>query len=489
MSQIARTRATPGAGGMASGLSLILVLLVLPIAVDDTSAITPDEFTGHWEGKLLIPNSPFDIKLDLELADEKWSGTIDIPAQGAVALFLSDIRVEDGNITFEIANIPGTPRFEGTLADGKIEGRFTQAGTNYSFWLSRDVLEKTEYNPDRPQLPMPPFPYREEEVSYSNADISLGGSLTLPQEGGPFPAVLLISGSGAQDRDESVAGHKPFLVIADHLTRAGIAVLRVDDRGVGKSGGNIAESVHADLAADVRAGVVFLAERTDIDAKRIGLLGHSEGGAIAGTVAAASDDVAFIVLMAATGVPGDEVLFAQLVAINRAAGVPAKNTDEQSSAQHKLIELIKNDADIAEIRAAVAVLVRLQVSITSQGTVDEETLDPVIEQQLSGLTSPWFRDFLRHDPRIALAKVRVAVLALFGELDLQVAPDQNLGAIENALKKAGNADVTVKSFPGLNHLFQMAKTGSMREYTTLRETINPEVLDTIRDWIVERSGG
>lgn len=363
LSKFACSLAAPNAGSMAPRLFVVLALLFLPIVVDDTAAITPDEFAGHWEGTLQIPNSPMAIKLDLKLADEKWSGTIDIPAQGAIGLPLGDIRIEGEEITFEIANIPGTPRFEGKLANGKIAGSFTQAGTNYPFRLSRDVVKKTEYDPNRPQSPIPPFPYREEEVGYSNEDVSLGGTLTLPQESGPFPAVLLISGSGAQDRDESIFGHKPFHVIADHLTRSGIAVLRVDDRGVGESGGSVAESVHADLAADVRAGVAFLANHPDIDARRIGLLGHSEGGAIAGTVAAATDDVAFIVLMAATGVPGDEVLFAQLEAINLAAGVPAKNTADQSKAQHKLIELINKDADIEDIRSAVAVLVGLGVPV------------------------------------------------------------------------------------------------------------------------------
>ena len=269
-------------------------------------------------------------------------------------------------------------------------------------------------------------------MTYTNepGKTTLAGELTIPEGSGPFPAVILISGSGAQDRDETLMGHKPFFVLADALSRRGIAVLRVDDRGVGGSTGSTMQATMEDSAGDVIAGLEFLKGRREIDKTKLGLIGHSEGGVIAPIVATKSMDVAFIVLMAGTGLPGDQIITLQTRLIAKSTGA---NDDE--------------------------------------------------------IKSPWLQYFLRHDPRPVLEKVKCPVLALVGEKDLQVPPKENLAAIETALKQGGNTVSTVKELPGLNHLFQNAKTGGIGEYSEIEETIAPSALTLIGDWIAERTGG
>jgi len=437
------------------------------------------EFLGHWEGAIELPGSALTVLVDLAYEDGVWLGTIDIPMQGLTGIPLTGISAGDGKIRFALADIPGDPTFSGAISDGKITGTFAQGGQSFPFGLGREAIPE----PARPQEPGPPFPYEEEEVSYANDDIRLAGTLTFPSEGGPFPAAILISGSGPQDRNEEVFGHKPFLVLSDHLTRAGIAVLRVDDRGVGGSGGSAAESTTEDFAGDVLAGIAFLKDRAEIDPTRVGLIGHSEGGIIAPLVASRSDAVAFVIMLAGPGVPGDEILYLQTKLIALAAGVDEQALAGALEAHRELTAAVKSGAGDEEIRDRVRALIEAQL-----GGAESEAIDSAVEQTVAQMTSPWFRFFLGYDPRPALGKVRVPVLALNGELDLQVDPDQNLPEIRKALEQGGNEDFTVEELPGLNHLFQKAETGSVEEYYTLEETLNPAALDTIRDWILARFG-
>ncbi|MCK4351132.1 MAG: alpha/beta fold hydrolase, partial [Candidatus Krumholzibacteria bacterium] len=302
-----------------------------------------------------------------------------------------------------------------------------------------------------------------------------------------FPAVLLITGSGAQDRNELIFGHKPFLLIADFLTRAGIAVLRVDDRGVGGSTRGLSPATTADLVQDVLRGVRFLREHPGTDPEKVGLIGHSEGGLIAPMAAAESNEVVFIVMLAGTGVPGMEILLEQTMLITKAAGATQEQLEAQWEAQRHALSLVAAGADSVEIREAVANLIAIQQARQPEGRrLEGETLDDVITGETRKVLQPWFRYFLILDPRTALRSVQVPVLALNGELDLQVPPYQNLPEIEKALKEAGNTDVTIREFPGLNHLFQTTTTGSPAEYAGIEETMSPEVLETIRDWILAR---
>jgi len=436
---------------------------------------------GHWEGSIEIPGAPLAVRIDLLRKDGYWVGTIDIPAQGVEGLPLAGIAVIEPDIAFTIADIPGDPIFRGTLTDGEIAGTFTQAAFSASFRLGREVAAR----PARSQEPQPPFPYEEIEVAYDNGPVALAGTLTVPQGDGPFAAALLISGSGAQDRDETVYGHRPFRVLADHLARAGIAVLRVDDRGVGASTGDPGAATTEDFAEDALAGVAFLAQRPEIDPGRIGLIGHSEGGIIAPLAAVRSADVAFIVLLAGTGVTGAEVLVRQVELIGRAEGQPVDQVDQAVEAQRELVRLVLSGSDAEEIRARLRTLVRSQIGPDE----DEEAVEQAVAMQALNVSNPWFRFFLSHDPRPVLRQVRVPVLALCGERDLQVEAGQNLPEIYRALARGGNADFTVEEMPGLNHLFQAAGTGSPTEYYDIGETINPAALEAVSGWIRERFVG
>lgn len=442
-----------------------------------------------WEGTLKV--GAMELRLVFHLfkqADGKYAGTMDSPDQGATGLPLDEVSVKGDAVRLEMKNLKIVYEGQRDKAGQEIKGEFKQAGQTFPLML-RKVTKPKETK--RPQTPQKPYPYEEEEVRYENkkGGVTLAGALTRPRSGGPFPAVVLITGSGAQDRDETIFGHKPFLVIADYLTRRGIAVLRVDDRGVGGSTGKVEDATSADFADDVLAGVTFLKGRKDIDGSKVGLIGHSEGGIIAPLVASRSRDVAFIVLLAGTGLPGDEILYLQGAAILRVGGADADKLARQRATQEAIFTVVRQEKDNAaaekKIREAVKGLASKFDKKDSKDAVDTM---PMLEGQLKRVMTPWFRHFLTYDPRPALRGVTCPVLALNGEKDVQVPAGVNLKEIEAALKEAGNKDVTVRELPGLNHLFQTCKTGAVSEYGSLEETMSPAALASIAEWIVQRTG-
>jgi uncharacterized protein len=440
--------------------------------------------TGHWEGAIKLPGVDLQIMLDFDrTSDGDWIGTVDIPMQGAKGLPLSDIVINGDRVDFAISGVPGTPLFKGRANGKKIEGDFSQNGQTFPFSIGREALPK----PKRPQEPKPPFPYKAEEVTYQNGDVTFAGTLTIPEGTGPFPAALLITGSGPQNRDEEIFGHKPFAVLADFLSRAGIAVLRVDDRGMGGSTGKSPTVTTEDFAGDAQAGVTFLRTRPEVDRKKIGLIGHSEGGIIAPLVASRSKDVAFIVLLAGTGVPGRDVLLKQTEMVSRAEGMNEEVLKAELAEMRVALDLLVAGADSTAIRAKLEETASgLLAAAPESDKAGIEATARGFRAQLGSMTSPWFRNFVTYDPRPTLRKVKVPVLALNGERDLQVPPEQNLPEIEKALRDAKNKDVTIKKMPGLNHLLQPAKTGAISEYATIETTMDPSALEAVRDWIVQR---
>lgn len=471
---------TAGSSGQTSKLVLLVLVPWLALFASPLRAGDPPA-SGLWHGEIELPNQAGRLGVTVELGhqegeDGAWKGDIDIPAQGARDLPLEGIAVDGSKVRFSIAGIPGAPTFDGAIVDGEIRGIFTQGGFPMPFRLARA-------DPNVPlgrlQEPRPPFPYTAEEAAYTNGDIRLAGTLTIPAGPGPFPAVLLVTGSGAQDRDESAFAHKSFLVLADHLSRNGIAVLRVDDRGIGGSSGSIQGSTTANFAQDALAGVRFLKKHPRIAPDRVGLVGHSEGGIVAPLAASQSPDVAFIVMLAGTGVPGAEILHRQTELIVRASGAPEDQVKATVDVMRRQTAAVQTEKDPEKLAATLRTIAQEQIATWSEQERKAAGGGDAIEVGIKFASSPWFRSFVGHDPRPALRQVKVPVLALNGELDVQVSPDQNLPEIEKSLQAAGNRDVTIRQMPGLNHLFQPAKTGSPAEYELIETTMDPAVLDLV----------
>jgi uncharacterized protein len=429
------------------------------------------QFAGDWQGIITFNGASQHLAFHLRTARDAWAGTMDVVDRSVTGIALAEIGFSGSKVSFRVPSIQGS--YEGTLdaKSGVISGTWSQGGVQLPLGLRRAAPAAA---PKRPQEPKPPFPYMAENVAYDNPQapgVRLAGTFTRPKEGGPFRTVLLITGSGPQNRDEALMGHKPFLVLADYLTRSGIAVLRVDDRGVGESTGNFKTATTADFATDTMAGVRYLLSRGDVDKKHIGLIGHSEGGAIAPMVAVKMPEIAFIVLLAGPGVPGEQVIEDQTYQLSLLAGISPEIAAQNRELEHKVLEAVLSDTDAEKKVLALA--------------AGNPALEQRLKSQLPGLMSPWYRYFLAYDPRPTLERVRCPVLALNGSKDSQVSPELNLPAIEAALHKGGNKDVTAEIVPGANHLFQDAKTGAVSEYSEIEETMSPTVLETIAAWVAK----
>jgi uncharacterized protein len=437
----------------------------------------PSDIDGDWLGTLDTGVAKLRLVLHITNTDQGLTATMDSLDQNANRLPITSMRRNGSSLIFDMKVIGGA--YDGTIsADlSGFNGTWTQLGNSWPLGFKR-VKNRAELDRKRPQNPVRPYPYKELEVTYKNlnADVDLAATLTIPEGKGPFPAVILMAGSGPHDRDESIMGHKPFLVLADHLTRKGIVVLRADKRGCGKSGGNYAKAVMADFASDAEAGVAYLKARPEVDAKHIGLVGHSEGGIEAPMAAATDPDVAFVVMMAATGVPGDKILPEQSRLIQTAAGKKPDEIEKDLAIQHKVLAAVEKNSDQAtlekELRTALS------------GKVP----DAQVDLQIKAASSPWFRDFLIYDPAPTLIKLTCPVLVLNGERDLQVPAAQNLPAIQKALEAGRNKNFEIVELPGLNHLFQDAKTGAISEYTEIEETMSPAAMDKISSWVLKQRG-
>lgn len=435
---------------------------------------------GVWQAALEANGLRLRFQLHVTHDDQKQLvAALDSPDQAISGLPAVKVSQKINVFHFEIPVVQGV--YEGTLNAAKsvITGTWTQGGItrNLNFQRSDQLLELV-----RPQNPKKPYPYREEEVSFTNpkAQISLAGTLTLPSGSGPFPAAILIAGSGPQDRDDNVAGHRSFLVLADHLTSKGIAVLRYDKRGIGKSTGKYDQATTVDFASDAEAALNYLKSRKEINARKIGLIGHSEGGLIAPLIASRSSDLAWTVLLAAPGMKGEQVMLLQTELILRAAGFDDDHIAKARDFSLQSYALARKEKDPEVLETKLTDL----VDATGMST----TLPPTtIKPQARMMTSPWFRFFLDYDPMPALKKTQCPVLALNGDKDLQIASKENLEQIQKALQEGGSKDFQTHELAGLNHLFQHAPTGSPTEYGGIQETFAPEALTYISDWILKHT--
>jgi len=430
-----------------------------------------------------------------------WVGALDVPSQGLRNFPLINVAVdEDENVTGVLA-LPGDPRIAATFDQtrARLVGAFSQgparAQVNFALDPNYEFREMA-----RPQHPKPPFPYQTRNfgADHPTDGIRIAGTLTIPDPnefgGGPFPVVVLVSGSGQQDRDETIFGHKPFLVIADHLTRHGIAVARYDDRGVGGSivmpddiEERLINATSATFATDTRAVIEFLKSQDEIDPDRIGIIGHSEGGIIAPLVANdGHDDIAFIVLLAGPGVTGRDLIALQVAKSHIAQGGSEETSQRITQHLEKAIDLILADTEPEKTEAELRATARLLARKREDGT--DESPDAMVESVFSALKmvidNPWARWFCAHDPAEDFAKLTCPVLAMNGELDLQVWHEQNLDRIARVIKEAGG-DVTVRRYENLNHLFQPAKSGHGSEYALIETTFDDEPLEDLTGWILE----
>ncbi|HVG32931.1 MAG TPA: alpha/beta hydrolase [Pyrinomonadaceae bacterium] len=461
------------------------------VAVAATSQDTPGQKPADKapEG---IEGTWFGIIRKLRLVLKVTKGTDGKLAYKLYSLEQGDLPVDtfeftDPKFRFEMKAYGAS--FEGALnKEGEIAGTFKQGNATFPLVFKR-VSEVPTLS--RPQEPKKPYPYDEEEVTYENKrdKVRISGTLTRPKGArGPVPAVLLITGSGPQDRDEAVMGHRPFLVLADYLTRKGIAVLRVDDRGVGGTSAGTPNDTSENYVADVLAGIEFLKTRKEINAREIGLVGHSEGGMVAPLAAAQSNDVAFLVLIAGPGLPGDRLILLQNEMIARVGGMSDAAREQMRLLYTRIFALLKEEKDNAAAEKKIREALTDQMSRMTDAQKQEfAEIKAVVEAQGGMYVSPWFRYFLTYDPRPALMKVKVPVLAINGERDLQVPADENLSAIGEALKAGGNKDYAVVKLPRLNHLLQTSMSGAPAEYAEIEETISPTALDTITNWILKHT--
>lgn len=440
-------------------------------------------FTGNWIGVLVTPAAR--LRLALTVSRDSagtLSGVLTSLDQGN-AKIPATLTIHGDTLVASMASVQATYTSALDAKGDSLRGTFFQGGP-LPLTMGRAAALPT---PVRPQEPKPPFPYASQDVSFESVPgVRLAGTVLMPPGSGPFPAVVMVTGSGAQDRNEELLGHKPFLVIADYLARHGIASLRYDDRGFGKSTGSFAKSTSADFANDAQAAVDFLRAQKGIAREHVGILGHSEGGLIAPIVAARSRDVAFLVLLAGPGLPGDSILLMQQELIAKAQGAPQELIDRNAEANIRLFAAVKGSRDSADAAARVDSISKRMVA-----SLPEEQREQARAQLVAArkeLLAPWMMYFLKYDPRPTLRQVHVPVLALDGSLDLQVPPKADLAAIDSALNAGGNKDHHVEELPGLNHLFQPAKTGSPSEYATIEQTFSPIALQTIADWINARSG-
>jgi fermentation-respiration switch protein FrsA (DUF1100 family) len=459
-------------------LAVIVWVWCLMFPFGSQSAAAEGDLSGAWEGSLKVGAVSLRLVAKIKRAPDgkSYRATMDSIDQGASDIPVDAVKVEGDTVTLSLPKIGGS--YEGKLAGDTMKGTWKQGGAQLPL-----ELKKTEHpatvGKARPQDPKRPLPYDELEVTIdAGKGVKLGGTLTRPRGAGKFPAVVMVTGSGAQDRDEALMGHRPFLVIADALTRKGIAVLRCDDRGVGKSVGDLKKATTFDFVDDALAQVAYLKTRPDIDAAHIGLVGHSEGGLIAPIAATKSKDVAFIVMLAGTGLTGEEILYLQGALVAKAAGKSDAEVKLDLELSKKAYAILKSEKDDA---AAEKKLSALFDQMPAELKKDADNAPAAVKAQIAVMLSPWFRTFLTLDPRAFLKQVKVPVLALNGARDLQVPPKENLKEIRAAL--AGNPDVTLTELPELNHLFQHCKTGSPSEYATIDETFAPVALDAMAEWI------
>ena len=447
-------------------IAIIISILLSPFLSNAT------DFAGTWQGRLQFMKFDFRIVFELKKSDDgQWACTVKSPDQSPEKFHADEVTIIGDSIAIDISEMDASYNGKFMADSNAIIGKMTQRGFKLPLKLLFGKEDDLLYF--RPQRPKPPFNYYSEEVQIINRTDgdTLSGTFTRPKKKGKYPVVVLISGSGAQDRDETIFGHKPFLLLADYLTKSGYAVLRCDDRGTGKSTGNFSTATTADFSKDVEAQVEFLNKRKDVNRSHIGLLGHSEGAIIAPLVASNNKNIDFIILMAAPAINMFDLLLAQDSLIMKKEGAKPKAVTASIKKNTRLFELLKSSVDSSDAQSKIA------------NYLDEaKASDREIEATIKQLCSPWMRWYINYDPKVALQKINCAVLAINGAEDVQVPASINIPVIDSMLTNK-QIRYSTKILPGLNHLFQPCKTCDVAEYKEIDTTMSPEVLELISDWL------
>jgi dienelactone hydrolase len=466
-----------------SFLVLLSSLLIIQ-SVSAQNSIDKKSLIGSWMGKMAVGALEMRIVFNISVVGrDSLIATLDSPDQGVKGIKLGKVTLTGTIINIQAPSMLAD--YTGTIkSEALIEGTWTQSGQKFPVNLTKQA---GEYTVNRPQEPMPPYPYITEDVTFMNekTGIRLAGTLTLPKGGGPFPAVILITGSGGQNRNEELLGHKPFLVIADWLTRKGYAVLRYDDRGIAKSQGEYAKATSADLATDANAAFNWLLTNPAIDKNAIGMMGHSEGSLIAAICASQNSNIAFVISLAGPGLTGEEIINEQNIAISKLSGLPQGDIDLSLEINKKIYSIIKKEKNNLKAEEKVLASYRKELEKRDTPEADVEKAVAQLKATSGAIIYPWLRYYLTADPAVSWSKVKCPVLALNGEKDTQVAWESNLSAIKTAVTKGGNNSVTTTHFPGLNHLFQNCTTGLPKEYGEIEQTFAPEVLENINSWLMK----
>lgn len=460
---------------------MLLFSLACAVAADAQTA-----FTGIWEGKM---NVGVELRVYFQISQDSsknFIATMEVPDQGLKNIKASTLQFKGDSVYLEISQFQA--KYAGKMINDSFISGVLQQGPPLPLNLRR-VQGIAEIK--RAQTPVPPFPYNSEDLVYYNRDksIAYGATITIPKGKGPFPAVLLLTGSGQQNRDEEIMGHKPFAVIADHLTRNGFIVLRVDDRGMGKTTGDVMSATTRDFANDAIVSLDYLKSRKEVNKSKLGLIGHSEGGMIAQMIGAERNDIDFIVMIAAPGEPTLKVMHDQNEAVLRKMGMGKAYVDAYLVLYDNILKAVLSSTSATAKDSVRAVVDKwmagtpANIVIATTGIRDEASKTNFINQFAGQVGSPWFRYFLSYVPQVYLKKITAKVLAVNGSQDVQVLAASNLKAIETALQSGKVKVYDVVELKGLNHLFQECKTCSTMEYGQLQQTISPAFLDAITGWM------
>ncbi|ANQ51327.1 alpha/beta fold hydrolase [Flammeovirga sp. MY04] len=449
-------------------------LLLLTLLFSSISMIHAQNLAGPWKGTLNLPNGKLDIIFKISTKNNELKGIMDIPAQGVKGLPIHEIKYHHPIIQINLPNL-GIEYVGSVMDDDNIEGHFKQGGQKFSMNLVKNLSEETPLA--KPQEPKPPFKYVVKDIEFYNQEdgIMLSGTFTRPTDLKRYPTVILIAGSGPSDRDQTILGHKPFLLLADVLTKKGFAVLRFDERGVGQSQGDFSKATTYDFKKDVEAAISFLKKRTEVDPSKIGLIGHSEGGIIAQMIASESSDIAYTVLMASPTILGRDLLLHQKRQIEILSGVPDKAVAANQEIFENAYNIIINNEQPLDTR------LREYFKHQYQNNISNQQLNSIVQ----GMTNKWFIEFVKLDPKKYLEKIKTPLYALNGSNDVQVIADENLQVVNDVLTNNENPNFKTEKLEGLNHLFQESTSGLPAEYGLLDQTLSPVFLEKVSSWLVE----